>query len=87
LRNIEEARKAYSASMSGRKMYEFISTFNKLNGYSMVAHPVGMHHDHFRDNESIENKIMFVLPLGENGGLGRGGSITGDKSVFVLLDW
>lgn len=87
LRNIEEARKAYSASMSGRKMHEFISTFNKLNGYSMVAHPVGMHHDHFRDNESIENKIMFVLPLGETGGLGRGGSITGDKSVFVLLDW
>ena len=70
-------------------MFCFLSAFNKMNGYSMVVHPVGMHYDWFReDKASVENKIMFAVKRvsGRNTG-GRGGSITGEKHVFALLDW
>jgi hypothetical protein len=68
-------------------MYEFILAFNKLKGYSMVAHPVGVHHDHFRYNKSVENKIMLILSLRKKSTLGHDGSITGNTAVFVLFDW
>ena len=86
-KNVMIARKAYREADSTRKMHDFVSAFNKLNGYSMIAHPVGMHHDHFRADESLENKIMFTLPLGKKRLLGRGGSILGKRFVFALLDW
>ena len=38
-------REAYAAAVDGRHMHEFISSFNKLNMFTMIAHPVGMHHD------------------------------------------
>ena len=39
------AREAHAAAVDGRHMHEFISSFNKLNVFTMVAHPLGMHHD------------------------------------------
>ena len=77
-KNVMIARKAYKEADSTQKMHNFSSAFNKLNGYSMFAHPLGMHHDHFRDDESLENKIIFTLPLGKKRLLGRGGSILGN---------
>ena len=54
----------------------------------MVAHPVDMHYDHFCEKESVENKIMFVVSRRQKlKTLGRGGSITGEKHDFALMDW
>ena len=60
-----------------------------MNGYSMVAHPVGMHYDRFgEDKESVENKIMFAVKRHSGcNTVGRGGRVTKDKHVFTLLDW
>ena len=55
LRNIKLAWKSYSTSSTPMRMHNFIHTFNKLNGYSMVTYPVGMHEDNFRAGESLEN--------------------------------
>ena len=88
LSNLHVARCSYDNAVGKSKMFCFLSAFNKMNGYSMVAHPVGMHYDRFReDKESVENKIMFAVK--RNSGrntVGRGGSITGEKHVFALLD-
>ena len=89
LSNLHLARCSYDNAVGKSKMFCFLSAFNKMNGYSMVAHPVGMHYDRFcEDKESVENKIMFAVK--RNSGrntVGRGGSITGEKYVFALLDW
>jgi hypothetical protein len=54
---------------------------------TLVAHPVGQHFDHFHlGGESLENKILFVVPSIKNS-LGRGGSFIGRQFVFALLDW
>ena len=87
MKNIDIARQEYSSSSESNRMHNFISAFNQLNQYSMVAYPVGMHEDHFRNGECLENKILFTLPRLKNGSLGRGGSLLGDRFVFALLDW
>ena len=53
----------------------------------MVAYPVGMHIDLFREGESIENKILFTMTRPKCGSLGRGGSIVSNRFVYALLDW
>ena len=57
-----------------------------VNSMSLVAYPVGLHHDHFNaGGESLENKITFVLK-GCNG-LTRKRRITfNNEFVFALLD-
>ena len=87
MENITIARKSYETSPRKSKMFKFITAFNKLNGYSMVAYPVGMHMDLFRDGESLENKILFTLPRSKCGSLGCGGSIFSNRFVYALLDW
>ena len=52
-------------------MLIFIHAFNKWNGFSMVAYPVGIHGDHFRDGELLQNKIVFTTLLRKSGCLGR----------------
>ena len=60
--------------------------YMSVNAMSLIAWPVGQHNDVFPSHgESLENKIVFVLP-GQKG-LGRGGSLFGNKFVFALLDW
>ena len=87
-RNVAVARQSYDSSVGKSKMICFLSAYNKMNGYLMVAHPVGMHYDHFCEQEVVENKIMFaVSQRKKRQTLGRGGSITGGKHVFALLDW
>ena len=68
-------------------MFNFMSAFNQLNGYSMVAYPVGMHMDLFREGGSIENKILFTVTRPKCGSLGCGGSIVSNRFVYALLDW
>ena len=89
LSNLHVARCSYDSAVGKSKMFCFLSAFNKMNGYSMVAHPVGMHYDRFcEDKESVENKIMFAVKrVSGRNTVGRGGSITGEKHVFALLDW
>ena len=87
MRSIQRARKSYKSSPDSMRMHNFISVFNKCNGYSMVAYPVGMHLDRFREGESLENKILFTMRKPRCGSRGRGGSILGDRYVFALLDW
>jgi hypothetical protein len=54
---------------------------------TLISWPVGQHNDHFSKNvESLENKILFVVPS-ENRNNGRGGSLIGSQFVFALLDW
>ena len=43
-----------------------------------------MHHDHFREGESLESKSAFTVPVGRNGSLGRGGSVLGNQFVWVI---
>jgi len=85
--NITIARKSYKMSSRKSRMFKFISAFNKLNGYSMGAYPVGMHMDLFRDDEPIENKILFTMPRPKCGSLGREGIIVSNIFVYALLDW
>ena len=87
MKKIDIARKSYQESSEGMNMHNFIVAFNKLNRFSMVAYPVGMHNDHFRNGESLENKILFTIPLPKCRSLGRGGSIVGNRYVYALLDW
>ena len=62
LSNLHVARCSYDNAVGKSKMFCFLSAFNKMNSYSMVAHPVGMHYDRFcEDKESVENKIMFAV--------------------------
>ena len=85
--SLSEARRAYSAAPSTRKLHDFIVAFSKINYFSMVAYPVGMHHDHFREGESLESKSAFTVPVGRNGSLGRGDSVLGNRFVWVLTSW
>ena len=85
--NITIARKSYKKSSRKSRMFKFVSAFNKLNIYSMVAYPVGMHMDLFRDGESTENKILFTMSRPKCGSLGCGGSIVSNRFVYALLDW
>ncbi len=67
-----------------------MESFNQLHTYSMVCHPVGMHNNHFRDDdESLENKILmsFDIDSVSHKRLGPGGSDMGNKYVYALLDW
>jgi hypothetical protein len=58
-----------------------------VNSMTLVAHAVGQHFDYFhKGGESLENKILFVVPSIKNS-LGRGGSFIGRQFVFALLDW
>ena len=82
------AREAHAAAVDGRHMHEFISSFNKLNVFTMVAHPVGMHHDFNRGHESLETRVTFSFPMGtmgKNDSLGIGGSLVGNQFVFAVL--
>ena len=58
-----------------------------VNSMTLVAHSVGQHYDYFHKGaESLENKILFVVPSIKHC-LGRGGSFIGRQFVFALLDW
>ena len=47
MNSILSAREAYLSAPANKKMHDFVAAFAKCNHYSMVAYPVGMHHDHF----------------------------------------
>jgi len=86
-KNIKLARKAYHTSSFEMRMHCFVHAFNKLNNFSMATTPVGMHEDNFRSEESLENKILFTIPLPNGGSVGREGSIVGNRFVYAVLDW
>lgn len=82
-----KAREAYEKAPEGNKMFHFLSKFNSFNKFSMVAYPVGMHYDYFKEGkESLENRILFCTKPKKNS-VGRGGSIVGSYYVYALLDW
>jgi len=84
LKNVDYARKFFSRTGSFKA---FVKAFMNVNSMSLVAYPVGLHHDHFNaGGESLENKITFVLK-DCNGLMGRGGSLFNNQCVFALLDW
>ena len=84
MKNIDYARKFFSRTKSFKA---FVKAFMNVNSMSLVAYPVGLHHDHFNaGGESLENKITFVLK-DCNGSTGRGGSLFNNAFVFALLDW
>ena len=84
LKNIDYARKFFART---RSFKAFVKAFMNVNSMSLVAYPVGLHHDHFNaGGESLENKITFVLK-GCNGLTGRGGSLFNNEFVFAFLDW
>jgi len=91
-KKLEKSRKAYNACDQPleKKYLAFFDAFNKLHSYSMVCYPVGMHNDHFKnDDESLENKILMSIEneFGNCKGLGRGGCVMGTNFVYALLDW
>ena len=61
LSNLHVARYLHDSAAGKSKLFCFLSAFNKMNGYSNVAHSVGMHCNRFRDKEFVENKIMFAM--------------------------
>ena len=64
-----------------------MKAFMNVNSMSLVAYPVGRHHDHFNaGSESLENKNTFVHK-GLKRSTGRGGSLFDHGFVFALLDW
>ena len=84
LKNIDYARKFFARTRSFKAC---VKAFMNVNSMSLVAYPVGLHHDHFNaGGESLENKITFVLK-GCNGLTGRGGSLFNNEFVFAFLDW
>ena len=86
--SIHSAREVYNSSSEENRMHSFVNEFTKLHKFSMVAYPVGMHYDTFKKGrESLENKILFSIPIFEKDNRGRGGCIFMKKFVFALLDW
>ena len=86
-KSILKARQKISHSNQQNSMFHFLSTFNAFNHFSMVAYPVGMHLDYFKNKEeSLENKLLLCTGK-RNNTVGRGGCITGTNYVFALLDW
>ena len=84
LRYIEYARKFY---LHKKSFKAFVKAFMNVNSMSLVAYPVGQHHDHFNaGGESLVNKITFVHN-GLKGSTGQGGSLFNHGFVFALLDW
>jgi hypothetical protein len=72
------------------KFLEFLAAFNTYHSYSMVCYPVGIHNDHFKDdNESLENKILMSIEFDPSydKAMGRGGCVMGSHFVYALLDW
>ena len=83
--NVEYARNVFE--ITGGSYRAFCKAFMSVNSMSLVAHPVGQHYDYFnKGGESLENKILFVVPSIKYS-LGRGGSFIGRQFVFALLDW
>jgi hypothetical protein len=84
MRNIDYARCAFQTNKSFASLCK---AFILVNSMTLICWPVGQHNDHFSKNvESLENKILFVVPS-ENRNNGRGGSLIGSQFVFALLDW
>ena len=85
---IHKAGEAYESSNGKDRMHNFVAAFTCLHNVSMVAYTVGMHNDTFKNNqESLENKVLFCIPLFDKDNRGQGGSIIGLHFVFALLDW
>lgn len=88
VKKLEKSRKILSDRYYEESaFFDFLVHFNKQHSFSLVAHAVGLHHDHFKDDdESIENKLLLTTTC--NGlGADRGGSVQCDHFVFALLDW
>jgi hypothetical protein len=84
MRNIDYARGAFQINKSYASLCK---AFISVNSMTLISWPVGQHNDHFSKNvESLENKILFVVPS-EKKSNGRGGSLIGSQFVFALLDW
>ena len=84
--NILYARKASENTSSG-KMLHFINAYNLLNKHSMNGYPCGLHCDYYHKGcEAFENKILIINEEIKTS-IGRGGSLTGGKYVFAILDW
>ena len=84
LHKIAYARDVFKINRSYAAMCK---AFLSCNSMSMVTYPVGQHQDQFHQkSESIENKILFVIPDVKHG-IGRGGSMLRNRFVFALVDW
>ncbi len=84
LMSIEYSRRVFETSGSYAAM---VRAHLLCNSMSLVTWSVGQHNDQFnKKGESIENKILFVLPSMETLP-GRGGSFPKTEYVFALLDW
>jgi hypothetical protein len=65
---------------------EFVLFFNfNYVLCTLVLHDVGYHLDVFRGGPSLENRVIFSIPLRENM-KGRSGG-TSKQTTFALLDW
>ena len=65
---------------------EFVLFFNfNYVLCTIVLHDVGYHLDVFRGGPSLENRVIFSIPLRENM-KGRSGG-TSNHTTFALLDW
>ena len=86
-KQIRAARTAYDLASCELKMHSFVYAYTRITYFSMIAYPVGMHHDHFHDGESLEGKMVFSIAPPENESLGRGGSVLGRLYVYALTNW
>lgn len=90
---IETARREVELALAdlpspNSKLLHLLKSFNDLHHYSLVAHPVGLHYDTFKEgDESLENKLLLCSLPPNNISKGRGGSLVNDVFVFALLDW
>ena len=88
-RKILQAREGAKELPDNTRMHHLLSKYNSLNGFSMVAYPVGHHYDnYYRDlnREYVENKALFAIKP-QKKSIGRGGSIRGNMYVFGVMDW
>ena len=84
-RNMMLARGLYKMSKDGGNGLSFVLLFSKLNRYSMLAHLIGMHHNHFQEDKSITHKSMFLLQMNRSGTIGHGGRILRNHFIFALF--
>jgi hypothetical protein len=57
---LENTCHEHAKSLKEEAMFYFISKFNRFNHFSLLAYPVGMYMDHFKEGkESIKNKMLL----------------------------
>ena len=90
LNKINEARATYEEAENEWKFHDFIHEYSVRTNFSLVTHPVGLHHDHNSGVESFESRTLYAFPRGSmrcRNSCGRGGSIVGGQYVYSVLSY